>query len=261
MEDPNTTPAQQRDNSVRTTISEASRQNPAAPSIPNSTESQISDNSEYENLFVHDQLLMGWLYGSMTEGIASEVMGCQSASGLWSTLEKLYGAHCRDHMDELITKLQTVRKGSASMADYLKQKRMCADSLALNTLHSFDTRLERLTGLSNSNKMKNTLGALSANYAQKPTHNNTPHFSNTNRHDGKGKSPHSRARGRGGYHGRGRGGRFGGGSKLTRQVCGKYGHSTTISYNHYDDCYMGQQPATTSDQVKEKQFNALIATP
>uniref|UniRef100_A0A803QIK5 Uncharacterized protein n=1 Tax=Cannabis sativa TaxID=3483 RepID=A0A803QIK5_CANSA len=40
--------------------------------IRNSTESQISVNPEYENWLVYDQLLMGWLYGSMTEGIASE---------------------------------------------------------------------------------------------------------------------------------------------------------------------------------------------
>uniref|UniRef100_A0A803PCW7 Retrotransposon Copia-like N-terminal domain-containing protein n=1 Tax=Cannabis sativa TaxID=3483 RepID=A0A803PCW7_CANSA len=99
--------------------------------IPKSTETQFSVNPDYENWLVHDQILMGWLYGSMTEGIASEVMGCQSASSLWAALEELYGGNLRAHMDELRTKLQTVRKGSATMADYLKQKRMWADSLAL----------------------------------------------------------------------------------------------------------------------------------
>ncbi|KAF4392606.1 hypothetical protein G4B88_015249 [Cannabis sativa] len=43
--------------------------------IPNSSDSQVSVNPEYENWLVHDQLLMRWLCGSMTEGIASEVMG------------------------------------------------------------------------------------------------------------------------------------------------------------------------------------------
>lgn len=88
-------------------------------------------NPEYEAWIVHDQLLMGWLYGSMTETIASEVMGCKSASALWTALEVLYGAHSKANMDDLRTKLQTTRKGAQTMTDYLKMKRMWADSLAL----------------------------------------------------------------------------------------------------------------------------------
>ncbi|KAF4347663.1 hypothetical protein G4B88_019351 [Cannabis sativa] len=88
-------------------------------------------NPEYESWIVHDQLLMGWLYGSMTEGIGSEVMGCRSAATLWTALEELYGAHSRANMDELRTKLQTTRKGDKSMAEYLRQKRIWADTLAI----------------------------------------------------------------------------------------------------------------------------------
>uniref|UniRef100_A0A803PYD1 Retrovirus-related Pol polyprotein from transposon RE1 n=1 Tax=Cannabis sativa TaxID=3483 RepID=A0A803PYD1_CANSA len=88
-------------------------------------------NHEYESCIVHDQLLMGWLYGSMTEGIGSEVMGCRSAATLWTALEELYGAQSRANMDELQTKLQTTRKGDKSMAEYLRQKRICADTLAI----------------------------------------------------------------------------------------------------------------------------------
>lgn len=88
-------------------------------------------NPDYEFWITHDQLLMGWLYWSMTEGIASEVMGCNTAASLWTALEDLYGAHSRANMDELCTKLQTTRKGAQSMAEYLRQKRMWADTLAL----------------------------------------------------------------------------------------------------------------------------------
>uniref|UniRef100_A0A803Q9A4 Uncharacterized protein n=1 Tax=Cannabis sativa TaxID=3483 RepID=A0A803Q9A4_CANSA len=34
---------------------------------------------------------MGRLYGSMTEGISTEVMGCESSVDLWCALEALYG--------------------------------------------------------------------------------------------------------------------------------------------------------------------------
>uniref|UniRef100_A0A803NUC9 Integrase catalytic domain-containing protein n=1 Tax=Cannabis sativa TaxID=3483 RepID=A0A803NUC9_CANSA len=94
------------------------------------TGSGMDVNPEYETWLVYDQLLMGWLYGSMTEAIASEVMGCQTALALWNSLEELYGAHSRANMDDLRTKIQKTRKGSQTMADYLKMKRMWADSLA-----------------------------------------------------------------------------------------------------------------------------------
>ncbi|KAF4393889.1 hypothetical protein F8388_018380 [Cannabis sativa] len=89
-------------------------------------------NPEYEHWIVCDQLLTGWLYGSMTEGIATEVMGCTSARSLWVALENLYGAHSRAKMDDTQTKIQTTRKGSTTMANYLRQKRTWADSLELS---------------------------------------------------------------------------------------------------------------------------------
>ena len=62
-------------------------------------------NPDYEQWVVNDQLLMGWLYGSMTESIAMEVMGCSSSAELWSALESLFGAHSKAKMDEYRTKI------------------------------------------------------------------------------------------------------------------------------------------------------------
>lgn len=42
----------------------------------------VTVNPDFEQWIVGDQLLMGWLYSSMTEGIATEVMGCESAATL-----------------------------------------------------------------------------------------------------------------------------------------------------------------------------------
>ena len=57
-------------------------------------------NPEFEQWVVNDQLLMGWLYGDMTESIAMEVMGCTTSAELWSALEALFGAHSKSKMDE-----------------------------------------------------------------------------------------------------------------------------------------------------------------
>ena len=65
----------------------------------------VSANPAYEQWIISDQLLMGWLYGSMSESIATEVTGCTSARTLWLALENLFGAHSKARMDELRDKI------------------------------------------------------------------------------------------------------------------------------------------------------------
>ncbi|XP_030477943.1 uncharacterized protein LOC115694979 [Cannabis sativa] len=100
---------------------------------PTSTEENpaVTLNPDYEHWIVSDQLLMGWIYSSMTESVAIEVMGCASSTTLWSALENLFGAHSRAKMDDTRTLIQTTRKGATPMVEYLKQKKMWSDSLAL----------------------------------------------------------------------------------------------------------------------------------
>ncbi|KAF4370425.1 hypothetical protein F8388_016162 [Cannabis sativa] len=74
---------------------------------------------------------MGWLYRSMSEAKAIEVMGCTTARALWSALENLYDAHTRAKMVDLQTMLQTTRKGTTPMEKYLRLKRSWSDQLAL----------------------------------------------------------------------------------------------------------------------------------
>ncbi|KAF4375812.1 hypothetical protein F8388_014534 [Cannabis sativa] len=69
----------------------------------------VTINPEYEYWIVSDQLLMGWLYSSMTEGITTEVMGCDSSAALWKALENLYGAHLKSKMDDTQTLIQTTQ--------------------------------------------------------------------------------------------------------------------------------------------------------
>ncbi|KAM6568773.1 hypothetical protein CsatB_016758 [Cannabis sativa] len=74
---------------------------------------EVTLNPEYEHWVVSDQLLMGWIYSSMTETIATEVMGCATSAALWRALENLFGAHSRAKMDEYRTLIQTTRKGTS----------------------------------------------------------------------------------------------------------------------------------------------------
>uniref|UniRef100_A0A803Q6A2 Integrase catalytic domain-containing protein n=1 Tax=Cannabis sativa TaxID=3483 RepID=A0A803Q6A2_CANSA len=117
-------------------------------------------NPAFEQWIVNDQLLLGWPYGSMTKGIASEVMGCDSSSSLWSALEALYGSHSKAIMDEYRTKIQTARKH----LDYLPivlliEARPSTSWQELqDMLLSFDSKMERLTAFSTTNKLGNNSG-------------------------------------------------------------------------------------------------------
>uniref|UniRef100_A0A803QD59 Uncharacterized protein n=1 Tax=Cannabis sativa TaxID=3483 RepID=A0A803QD59_CANSA len=125
----NTTPSQSSAPAAASTLLSANSSSTVMKSI-DSVESQIV-NPAYENWIINDQLLMGWLYSSMTETIATEVMGVASAAGLWQALEQLYGAHSKSKMDETRTLIQVTRKGSTPMIENLRQKKNWADLLAL----------------------------------------------------------------------------------------------------------------------------------
>ncbi|XP_060965620.1 uncharacterized protein LOC133034535 [Cannabis sativa] len=240
---------------------------------PETTDYNVIVNPDYENWLVHDQLLMGWLYGSMTEGIASEVMGCQSAYSLWTALENLFGAYSRAHTDDLRTKLQTTRKGSTSMTDYLKQKRMWADSLALagepyperhlvsNVLSGLEIEYlsivsliearsetswqelqsillsfdNRLERLTATPPAHKNLNSPSPNIAHKPTGAEAP-CTQTEVEEAD--------------------------LAARRQLAKSVASMATLPqrcYNRYDESYMGHQPPGEPQQ--DKQFNALVATP
>ncbi|KAL5577155.1 hypothetical protein UlMin_018854 [Ulmus minor] len=88
-------------------------------------------NLEYEQWVVNDQLLMGWLYGSINESITTQVIGCLTSTNLWKALENLHGANSKSKMNVVQASIQITSKGSTSMDDYLKQMKSWADILAI----------------------------------------------------------------------------------------------------------------------------------
>lgn len=47
-------------------------------------------NPQYESWLTIDQLLLNWLYNSMTPEIAIQVMGHENAKDLWATIQELF---------------------------------------------------------------------------------------------------------------------------------------------------------------------------
>ncbi|TXG69253.1 hypothetical protein EZV62_004188 [Acer yangbiense] len=276
---------------------------PTTPGVPSPTTPGVSDsgscsNPEYEKWLVNDQLLMGWLYSSMTENVALSVMGSTTAAGLWKALENLFGAYSKSKANTIRTSIQTTRKGSSTMEEYLTQMKTWADSLAIagdpypenllfaNSLAGLDSEYmpivvliearehftwqeiydtllsydSKLEHINNVSAKGNLLSSPSAHLAtNKP--NNTPNTNKTSNQQNLNQGG-NRAPNRGGF--RGGGGRFRGrggrnnNSRPTCQVCGKFGHSASVCYFRYDDNYMGSVPTANSNANSPSVF---VATP
>ncbi|KAK2636339.1 hypothetical protein Ddye_031135 [Dipteronia dyeriana] len=57
---------------------------------------------------------------SFTIKLGTQVMGNTSSTNLWKTLENMYEAHSNSKMNTVRTSIQTTRKGSSLMDEYLK---------------------------------------------------------------------------------------------------------------------------------------------
>lgn len=76
-------------------------------------------NPEYEEWLSNDQLLLGWLYSTMSSDIASQLMRKSTSKELWDAVKELSGAHTRARVFYYKAELQKIRKGGMKMEEYL----------------------------------------------------------------------------------------------------------------------------------------------
>lgn len=65
----------------------------------------------------------------MTPEVATQVMGHETAKGLWGALQELFSVQSRVEEDYLRQIFQSTRKGSLKMVDYLQTMKTHADNL------------------------------------------------------------------------------------------------------------------------------------
>uniref|UniRef100_A0A803P5A9 Integrase catalytic domain-containing protein n=1 Tax=Cannabis sativa TaxID=3483 RepID=A0A803P5A9_CANSA len=152
---------------------------------------------------------------SMTESIATEVMGCSTLAALWKALENLYGAHSKSKMDDTSTPFKHATY--LPIVLQIEARPSITWQELQELLLSFDSKIEHLQNL---NGMPKSTSQPTANLANRSQNTGRGRGSNTQQNSAtdRGNYPNS-SRG-GGSRGRGRG-RFSNNSKPTCQVCGK----------------------------------------
>ncbi|KAL5731291.1 hypothetical protein ACHQM5_004036 [Ranunculus cassubicifolius] len=87
-------------------------------------------NPSYKDWIHRDQTVLLWLQARISDEYLPYVVGFPSSRDLWISLDKRFAALSRSHILHLKNRLQTMRKGSSSIDNYLQQIKEIADNLA-----------------------------------------------------------------------------------------------------------------------------------
>ena len=85
-------------------------------------------NLEYVTWQRQDQLLVSWLLSSMSESILPQMVGCNIATDIWRTLNKVFAIRCKAKIMQYKLQIQSLKKSSLTMREYLLKMKMYYDT-------------------------------------------------------------------------------------------------------------------------------------
>lgn len=243
-----------------------------------------------------DQLIMAWIYGTLSENALRSVYGLHSSQEVWCSLGQKYNRVSATRKLVLQRKIQTLSKGDKTMYVYLSEIKTLCDQL--DSIGAAIPESEKIFGMLNGlgrdyesicAVIENSMDSVPApslddvmsklipfdDKLQTYTASSdvTPHqafYSDRGGYSGCGRGQH-----RGGYRGRGystqgRGfyqqfGQSGGrgtqqnSSRPTCQICGKYGHAAFKCYKRFDLHFQPSEPPqanTVMRSIEESGYGA-----
>ncbi|KAL5540795.1 hypothetical protein UlMin_042408 [Ulmus minor] len=76
-----------------------------------------------------DRTILSWIYSSLTPEIMAQIIGHSTSHSAWQALEKIFSSSSRARIMQLRLELQTLKKGSMSMMDYLMKLKGFSNNL------------------------------------------------------------------------------------------------------------------------------------
>uniref|UniRef100_A0A803NGE1 Retrovirus-related Pol polyprotein from transposon TNT 1-94 n=1 Tax=Cannabis sativa TaxID=3483 RepID=A0A803NGE1_CANSA len=226
-------------------------------------------NPDIQQWIRFDQFLMHWLMNSVTEHMLGHVIHCHTSSEIWTTFAQLFATRSRARLLQLQNLLQTTKKGSLSIEDYILKMIQHADGLAaagqplndddlvlyiLGGLRSeYEAVIVNLTSRSESLSLSEVQFMLQSQemriqqHTTDSLHNVQANIANTNTSSTRGSF--SNRGSRGGYRGgrsynSNRGGR---GNRPVCQLCGRAGHIATKCYHRFDITFTGAASTSSNN--------------
>ncbi|KAH9671717.1 reverse transcriptase Ty1/copia-type domain-containing protein [Citrus sinensis] len=77
------------------------------------------------------QLLLSWMMSSIQQSLLSTVIDCATSKQLWESLNCMFISQSQARIQTLRMQIQTIKKGSITMAEYFSKIKRIADTLAL----------------------------------------------------------------------------------------------------------------------------------
>lgn len=98
-----------------------------------------------------DQLVASWILSSLSENILVMMVGLTTSKDIWESLETSFASQSRARLMQYKLQLQTIKKGSQCMREYLNKVKSCCDVLASagQRISEDDQILHILSGLGN----------------------------------------------------------------------------------------------------------------
>ncbi|KAF3772532.1 hypothetical protein EJ110_NYTH57686, partial [Nymphaea thermarum] len=87
-------------------------------------------NPAYQAWRKSDCLLRGWITGTLAEEVMGTIIGLQTSKEVWNTLMTHFSHKCQEREHLLMQKLQTYKKRSLAISDYICGFKKICDELA-----------------------------------------------------------------------------------------------------------------------------------
>ncbi|XP_062093549.1 uncharacterized protein LOC133799561 [Humulus lupulus] len=107
-------------------------------------------NHEFVQWCKKDRLILSWIYSSLSPEIMAQIVGHTPSHTAWTALQQIYYSSSYARIMQLRLLLQTIKKGSMTMMDYILKVKNLTDQLAaiLEKISYHDPLLYLLAGLS-----------------------------------------------------------------------------------------------------------------
>lgn len=115
--------------------------------VQNGEEVTESANPEFNKWIQKDQLILAWLYGTLTGDALKSVYGLHTSQDVWLALAKKYNRVSATRKLDLQRRVQTTTKGTKSMAVYLSEIKSLCDQL--DSIGAPITEQEKIYGVLN----------------------------------------------------------------------------------------------------------------
>ena len=87
-------------------------------------------NSQFVQWCHLDQMILSWLYSTLTQDIMSQIIGSQSSHEAWVDLQRIFSASSKARVMQLRLEYQMTNKDGNTMAEYVLKMKTIANNLA-----------------------------------------------------------------------------------------------------------------------------------